>query len=53
MAVCKSTSEKPEMHFRPDPAARYERVDEVLGLAAKRGATSFGFGGNERFKDSF
>jgi biopolymer transport protein ExbD len=46
-------SEQPEIHFRPDPAARYERVDEVLGIAATSGATGFGFAGNERFKDSF
>lgn len=51
-AVAKQ-SEQPEIHFRPDPAARYERVDEVLGIAAKSGATGFGFAGNERFKDSF
>jgi biopolymer transport protein ExbD len=37
MAVCKSTREKPEMHFRRDPAARYDRVDEVLALPRNAG----------------
>jgi hypothetical protein len=52
MAVCKSTREKPEMHFRRDPAARYERVDEVLALPRNAGQPALA-GGNERFKDSF
>lgn len=43
----------PEIHFRPDQAARYERVDEVLALAARSGVTAFGFVGNEQYRDSF
>jgi biopolymer transport protein ExbD len=45
--------DQPEVHFRPDPAARYERVDQVLGIAAKSGAEHFGFVGNERFAGVF
>ena len=44
---------QPEVHFRPDGAVRYERVDQVLGVAARSGASSFGFSGNERFDQNF
>ena len=43
----------PEVHFRPDPAARYERVDEVLAIAARSGITGFGFVGNEKYAEAF
>lgn len=42
-----------EVHFRPDPAARYERVDEVLAIASRSGVKTLGFVGNERYRDSF
>ena len=45
--------EQPEIHFRPDAAARYERVDQVLGIAAKSGADRFGFVGNEQYGGVF
>ncbi|MCL6697214.1 biopolymer transporter ExbD [Sphingomonas sp. NSE70-1] len=41
--------EQPEVHFRPDATARYERVDHVLGIAAQSGADRFGFSGNEQY----
>jgi len=41
--------EQPEVHFRPDATARYERVDLVLGIAARSGADRFGFAGNEQY----
>ena len=44
---------EPEVHFRPDSAARYERVDEVLSIAARSGAESFGFVGNEKYRNVF
>lgn len=44
---------EPEVHFRPDAAARYERVDEILGIAAHSGAESFGFVGNEKYENAF
>jgi biopolymer transport protein ExbD len=43
----------PEVHFRPDPAARFDRVDQVLAIAAQSGAKTFGFTGNEQYRDSF
>ena len=43
----------PEVHFRPNAAARFERVDQVLAIAARSGATTFGFAGNEQYRDSF
>ena len=42
-------SDQPEVHFRPEATARYERVDEVLAIAAKSGADRFGFAGNEQY----
>ena len=44
---------EPEVHFRPDAAARYDRVDEVLAIAARSGAQSFGFVGNEKYRNEF
>lgn len=44
-------ADQPEVHFRPDAAARYQRVDEVLGIAAHSGASRFGFAGNEQYRD--
>lgn len=46
-------AKQPEVHFRPDAAARYERVDEVLGIAARSGADRFGFAGNEQYAQVF
>lgn len=45
-------SEQPEVHFRPDAAVRYERVDQILGIAARSGADRFGFAGNEQFHNA-
>ena len=42
-----------EVHFEPDAAARYERVDGVLALASRSGVETLGFVGNERYRDSF
>lgn len=44
---------QPEIHFRPDAAARYERADTVMAIAAKSGVTRFGFVGNEGYRDIF
>jgi len=46
-------AEQPEVHFRPDAAARYERVDEVLSIAARSDAERFGFAGNEQYAKVF
>ena len=44
---------QPEVHFRPDAITRYERVDEVLAIAARSGADRFGFAGNEQYAETF
>ena len=46
-------NEQPEVHFRPDAAARYQRVDQILGIAGRSGATRFGFTGNEQYDGVF
>ena len=46
-------TEQPEVHFRPDAAARYDRVDQVLAIAARSDAEHFGFAGNEQYRDVF
>lgn len=42
-----------EVHFEPDAAARYERVDGVLAMASRSGVGTLGFVGNHRYRDSF
>jgi biopolymer transport protein ExbD len=39
----------PELHLRPDPTARYERVDEVLAVTKRAHVTKMGFIGNEAY----
>lgn len=53
LAQVVSFEKQPEVHFRPDSAARYDRVDQVLAIAAKSGATAFGFVGNEQYEKVF
>jgi len=53
MAEVASRAEQPEVHFRPDAAARYARVDQVLAIASRSGASSFGFVGNEQYEKVF
>ena len=53
LAEVAASREPPEVHFRPDAAARYQRVDQVLAIAARSGASTFGFAGNEQYRDIF
>ncbi len=53
LAAIAADPKPPEVHFQPEAAVRYERVDEVLGIAARSGASTFGFAGNEQYRDSF
>ena len=46
-------AEQPEVHFRPEATARYERVDQILGIAARSGVEHFGFAGNEQYQKVF
>jgi biopolymer transport protein ExbD len=39
----------PELHLQPDPAARYEVVDEVLAITKHAHVDKMGFVGNEAY----
>ena len=43
----KTLDPEPELHFQPDPTARYEVVDRVLAVIKKSGVGKLGFIGNE------
>ena len=43
----------PELHFRPDAATNYGRVDQVLAMTAQANVTKLGFVGNQQYGDSF
>ena len=43
----------PELHFRPDAATGYGRVDQVLAMTAQANVTKLGFVGNQQYGDSF
>ena len=49
LATTANMSPQPELHLQPDPAARYETVDEVLAMTKRAGVTNMGFVGNERY----
>ncbi len=44
---------EPELHFQPDPQARYEVVDEVLAVIKRSAVTKLGFVGNEQYRNDF
>lgn len=46
-------SPEPELHFQPDPNARYERVDQVLSIIKRTNVTKLGFIGNEQYRSDF
>ena len=43
----------PELHLQPDPAARYELVDEVLAVTKHANVEKMGFVGNEAYATVF
>jgi biopolymer transport protein ExbD len=43
----------PELHFRPDSATSYGRVDQVLAMTAQAKVAKFGFVGNQQYRDAF
>jgi biopolymer transport protein ExbD len=47
LALIRRMRPEPELHLRPDPAARYERVDRVLAHIKRAGISKVGFVGNE------
>ena len=44
---------EPELHFQPDPQARYETVDKVLAVVKRSAITKLGFIGNEQYRNDF
>ena len=44
---------EPELHFQPDPKAKYERVDQVLAVIKRSNVTKLGFIGNEQYYNDF
>ncbi|HEX8300562.1 biopolymer transporter ExbD [Sphingomonas sp.] len=46
-------SPEPELHFQPDPNARYEVVDRVLAIIKRAGVNKLGFVGNDQYRADF
>jgi biopolymer transport protein ExbD len=44
---------EPELHFQPDPEARYETVDKVLAIIKRSGVSKLGFIGNEQYSNVY
>jgi biopolymer transport protein ExbD len=44
---------EPELHFQPDPMARYEVVDKTLAVIKRSNITKLGFIGNEQYRNDF
>lgn len=44
---------EPELHFRPDPNARYDVVDRIMTVIKNAHVTKLGFVGNEQFSHEF
>ncbi|UYY59443.1 ExbD/TolR family protein [Sphingomonas sp. S2-65] len=44
---------EPELHFQPDPAARYDVVDRVLAIIKRANVSKLGFVGNEQYRNDF
>ncbi len=44
---------EPELHFQPDPTARYEVVDRILAVVKDSKVTKLGFIGNEQYRNDF
>ncbi|MES2754759.1 MAG: biopolymer transporter ExbD [Pseudomonadota bacterium] len=49
----KAMSPEPELHFQPDPQARYAVVDRVLAVVKRAEVTKLGFIGNEQYRNDF
>jgi len=53
LEATKAINPEPELHFQPDPQARYARVDEVLAVIKRSGVSKLGFIGNEQYRNDF
>ena len=49
----KAMSPEPELHFQPDPQARYEVVDKILAVVKRSNVGKLGFIGNEQYRNDF
>ena len=49
----KGMNPEPELHFQPDPAARYAVVDRVLAVVKRSEISKLGFIGNEQYRNDF
>ena len=49
----KTITPEPELHFQPDPQARYAVVDRVLAVIKRAEITKLGFIGNEQYRNDF
>jgi biopolymer transport protein ExbD len=49
----KTINPEPELHFQPDPQARYEVVDRVLAVIKRSEINKLGFIGNEQYRNDF
>jgi biopolymer transport protein ExbD len=41
------------LHFQPDPAAKYDKVDQTLAVIKRSAVTKLGFIGNEQYRNDF
>jgi biopolymer transport protein ExbD len=44
---------EPELHFQPDPQARYDVVDKTLAVIKRSNVTKLGFIANEQYRNAF
>jgi len=51
LAQVRATSPEPEVQFRPDASARYERTAGVLQIVKASRVTRFGFVDNEKYHE--
>jgi biopolymer transport protein ExbD len=49
----KQMDPEPELHFQPDPQARYEVVDHILSIVKRSNISKLGFVGNEQYRNDF
>ncbi len=51
--LTKNMPDEPELHLLPDPATRYDVIDNILAVVKKSQVGKFGFEGNERYANAF
>ncbi len=53
LEATKNIKPEPELHFQPDPNAKYEKVDQTLATVKRSQITKLGFIGNEQYFREF